>query len=170
MKTFTDNQGQIWTLILTLGKTRKMRESLGLDILNPNHYLQILASLTDRLAFTFLLVEQQANDLRIDADDFEERLYGEGFADKASLAFLGETEVFFQKLGQSAMTRLANRSIETMKSGQTRLNEIIASGQLDSLMEKAEREARENMEKELRASVGSGSLNSQPSPDLVPGD
>lgn len=153
MKTFTDNQGEIWNLTLSLAKIRKMRESLGLDILNPTHYLQIMSSLTDRLAFTFLMCEEQARRIEVSADQFEERLYGEGFANKASLAFLGETELFFQKLGQSAMASLAKKTIESMKAGQIRLDEMIASGQFDSLLNQAESE----MENLLQQSDGVGS-------------
>jgi hypothetical protein len=155
MKTFTDNQGEIWNLTLSLAKIRKMRESLGLDILNPTHYLQIMSSLTDRLAFAYLLCEEQAKRIEVSIDQFEERLYGDGFANKASLAFLGETELFFQKLGQAAMASLAKRTIESMKAGQTRLDEMIASGQFDSLLNQAESE----MASLLQPSDGAGSPN-----------
>jgi hypothetical protein len=152
MKTFKDNEGQIWNLSLTLGKTRKLREKLGLDLLNPNHYLQILNSLTDRLAFAFLLVEDQAKAIGVDADAFEERLYGDMFSTEASLAFLEETESFFLKLGQKALATLAKKSIQSMKSGQAKVDEMIASGQFDSLLDQAEAE----MQKMFAANAGSG--------------
>jgi|GEM_PF-4219065 len=114
-----------------------MRESLGLDLLNPQHYFQILASLTDRLAFCFLLVETEAKVIGVNADEFEERLYGEGIADQASVAFLEETELFFQKLGQSGMANLAKVSMETMKLGQAKMNELIENGVIDSAIAQA---------------------------------
>jgi len=153
MKSFKDSQGQPWHLSLSLAKIRQMREKLGLDILNPTHYLQILNSLTDRLAFCFLLVEPQAKELQVDIDAFEERLYGDGVSTAASLAFLEETELFFQKLGQKALAALAKKSIESMKSGQARIDEMIATGQFDSLLDQAE----EEMQKMLQVSAGSGS-------------
>jgi hypothetical protein len=153
MKTFKDNQDQQWNLALTLGKVRQLREKLGLDLLNPNHYLQILSSLTDRLAFCFLLVEDQAKAIDVDADQFEERLYGDNVSTQASLAFLEETELFFQKLGQKALAALAKKSIQSMKSGQARIDEMMSTGQFDSLLDQAENE----MQKMLQASVGSGS-------------
>jgi len=156
MRSFKDKEGQSWHIVLSLGKTRQLREKLGLDLLNPTHYLQILNSLTDRLAFCFLLVEQQAKELNIDADEFEERLYGEGIATAASEAFLEETQLFFQKLGQNAMEALAKKSIESMRSGKARIDQMISTGQFDSLLDKAEDE----MMKMLQLSDGSGSPNS----------
>lgn len=152
MKSFKDNEGQVWTLTLTLSKVRAIREKLGLDILNPNHYLQILNSLTDRLAFCFLLVEDQAKAMGVSIDDFEERLYGENVATEASMAFLEETEVFTQKLGQRGLAKLAKKSIESMKAGQSRIDEMMESGQLDSLLDQAEKE----MADLLQPSGGSG--------------
>lgn len=159
MKTFKDNMGQMWNLQLTLARTRVLREKLGLDLLNPQHYLQVCSSLTDRMAFVFLLCEEEARSMDISAEGFEERLYGDGFADQASIAFLAETEFFFQRLGQDAMAKLARRSIETMKAGQARLSEMLTSGQFDSLLDDAESE----IQKLLQGSAGSGSPSSQPS-------
>lgn len=159
MKSFKDNQGQQWNLALTLGKVRTLREKLGLDLLNPQHYLQILGSLTDRLAFVFLLVEPQANDIGIDVDEFEERLYGDGFATEAGTAFLLETELFFQKLGQKAMAGLAKSSIKSMAAGQAKLDEMLTSGQFDSLLNQAQGE----IDRLMQLSGGNGSPNSEQS-------
>jgi hypothetical protein len=160
MKSFKDAEGQTWNLSLTLGKVRQLREKLGLDLLNPSHYLQILNSLTDRLAFCFLLVEDQAKVIGVDADSFEERLYGPGVSIAASHAFLEETQNFFQKLGQTSMEALARKSIESMKSGQARIDEMISTGQFDSMLDKAE----EEIQKLLLPSGGNGLPSSQPSP------
>lgn len=129
-----------------------MRETLGLDLLNPQHHLQVLSSLTDRLSFVFLLVEDQAKELGLDVDQFEQRLYGKGVAARASIAFLTELESFFRRLDQIALARLTAKSIEVMKAGQKRADEMLSSGELDSLLEKATRE----METLTLASGGNG--------------
>jgi hypothetical protein len=153
MKTFKDNQKQTWQINLTLQKVRSLREKLGLDLLNPQHYMQVLGSLTDRLAFVFLLVEDEAKKLGIDIDAFESRLYGDGVAQEVGIAFLAECELFFRKLGQEAMAELTKKSVASMRSGQTRLDEMMKTGQLDSLMDQADKE----IQKMLPPSVGSGS-------------
>lgn len=152
MTSFKDNMNQDWTLNLTLSKTRKLREKLGLDLLNPQHYLQVLNSLTDRLAFVYLLCEDQAKQYEVSIDEFEERLYGDGFSTSASMAFLEETESFFRKLGQSAMETLARKSIQSMTAGQARVAEMMSSGQFDSLLDRAQSE----MESLLPGTAGAG--------------
>jgi hypothetical protein len=160
MKSFKDNQGQLWHLNLSLGKTRQLRDKLGLDLLNPEHYGRLVGSLTEQMAFCFLLVEPQAQELGIDVDAFEERLYGDGIANSAGIALLEECEVFFQKLGQKTQAALAKKSTELVKASIANMDQMLASGQLDSLMAKAEEDVR----KKLQASGGSGLPSSQPSP------
>lgn len=153
MKSFKDNQEQKWTLQLTLGKVRKYREKLGIDLLNPQHYMQVLQSLTERLTFCFFLCEEQAKELGVSVDDFEERLYGEGVAAEASTAFLTEAEFFFRKLDQKALAELSKKGAELERIGITKLNEWIASGQLDSIWMQADQE----MEKAFPKIDGAGS-------------
>lgn len=140
METFKDNQGKAWNIALTLGKVRTLREKLGLDLLEQTHHIQVLGSLTDRIAFVFLLVEDQATEEGVDADAFEERLYGGDYATQASLAFLDELESFFQKLGLTVQARLTRTSIESMKKGQARLADLLESGRVDSILKEAETE------------------------------
>lgn len=116
--------------------------------------MQILNSLTDRLTICFLLCEDQAKRINVDADEFEERLYGEGFATEASNALLKETEDFFRKLGQTAMAEIANKSIKSMTTAQDAMAEMVSTGQLDSLLESAFQEL--NQATQLAANDGAG--------------
>ena len=143
---------QQWNISLTLGKVRNLREKLGLDVLNPQHHLQILNSLTDRLAFVFLLCETQAKEYEIGIEEFEDRLMGEGFADAASIAFLEELADFFQRLGQTGLAKITQRSIKAMKSGRERMAKMIANGHFDSLLDTVEKE----MEQMLPENDGTG--------------
>ena len=153
MRSFSDNMHQQWNLSLTLGKVRNLRDKLGLDLLNPQHHLQVLNSLTDRMAFVFLLCESQAKEYEVDVDEFEERLMGDGFADDASVAFLEELSDFFQRLGQVGLAKITQRSIKTMKAGKERMTQMIANGHFDSLLDTVEKE----MEQLLPENAGSGS-------------
>lgn len=154
MNTFTDNMHQKWNLSLSLLEVRTLREKLGLDLLNPEHYLQVSASLTDRLAFVYLLCEKQAKEYEVSVEEFEERLMGDGFATAASNAFIAETEAFFQRLGQHMLAGLARKNLETMKMGQQKVDEMVQTGQLDSLLDDAGKELMEVM---LPANDGNGS-------------
>ena len=145
MQSFKDNEGQTWNVALTIGKVRQLREKLGLDLLDTQHHLQVMNSLTDRLAFVFLLVEEQAKDRGIDAEELELRFYGEGVAASASISFLRELENFFQRLGQTVLARLTASSIEAMEKAQRRLDDLLKSGKVDSLLEQATKEMEEMM-------------------------
>lgn len=167
MKTFKDNVGQQWNLALTLERVRNARERIGIDLLHPAQYQYLISSLTERLTYLFLLCEDQAKEAKIDAEDFEKRLYGDGFADQASIAFLAETENFFQKLGQTAMAILARKQIESIKVGQERLLELIESGDFAKKLDEGTN-AVLSMIPEVTKSPpnnGSGSQNSPQSPE-----
>lgn len=146
---------QDWTLSLNLSKVRKLRDKLGLEIFNPAHYHQILESLVDRLAFVALLCEDQAKEIGVSGDEFEERLHGDGFVTRASLAFLRETADFFHSLGLEAMHSLATKAISWMESGQAKLDHLMKTGQLDSMMDRA----KEEMERKFAENAGSSSLS-----------
>ncbi|MEM6468279.1 MAG: hypothetical protein AAF802_01835 [Planctomycetota bacterium] len=153
-KTFTDNMSHQWTLSLRLRHVRSAADRIGIDLLNPRQYLSLLESLTDRLTYVFLLCEEQAKEMKVDADGFEDLLYGDGFADQASIAFLAETEFFFQRLGQSHMALLARKAIESIKAGNQRLAELIQSGELESLLDAARAEMESQIPTPSRSSDG----------------
>jgi len=152
MQSFKDAEGRSWNIALTIGKVRQLREKLGLDLLDTQHHLQVINSLTDRLAFVFLLVEDQAKDDGLSAEELEIRFYGEGIASAASIAFLKELENFFQRLGQTVLARLTASSIEAMNKAQVRLDDLLKSGKVDSLLEEATKE----MEKMMLGEDGNG--------------
>ena len=152
MQSFKDNEGTAWNIALTLGKVRQLREKLGLDLLDSQHHLQVLNSLTDRLAFVFLLVEEQAKERDIDAEALELRLCGDGIATSASVAFCEELASFFQRFGQQVQARLTRTSIQTMERANQRLAELIDSGKVDSMLKDATKE----MEAMMLGSDGSG--------------
>lgn len=156
---------QKWFLELNGGKVRQMRAKLGLDLLNPNDHFQVLNSLTDRIAFVFLLCEDQAKEYDVDADEFEERLYGDGFMDEASTAFLRCCSDFFLKVGQKGLAMLTDRAIESIAAGQKKMEALLSTGQLDSLLTKAQKESQQQMDELLRENVGKASSSSQRSPD-----
>lgn len=116
---------------------REIAKRIGLDLLNPNHYLQLMGSLTDRLTYVWLLVEDQAKEYEINEDEFEDRLYGGNVAVEASFALMEECRDFFHRLGQEALVILTEKSIVSMRAGITRAQELIDSGELEQLLDKA---------------------------------
>ena len=138
MKTFKDNMDEQFTLELSLPEIRRIRGVIGLDVFNPQHHMQILNSLTDRLTFVWLLCEEQAKRLELNCDQFEERMQGlrQGIAvsDEVSNAFLEELADFFHRLGQLAMAKLTQSQLDIFKSVQERNKKMIEAGQFDSIL------------------------------------
>ena len=106
-KTFTDNQGNDWTLELTLGKAREVRGKLNIDLFNEADWQTLMSSLLDRLTFVFYLVAEQARERNVSIDDFDRALIGPGIPDRASDAFLDELVFFYQELGQTKLAKLS---------------------------------------------------------------
>jgi hypothetical protein len=125
--------------------------------LNPQHYARILDSLTDRLTYVCLLCEDQAKELEVDVDEFEDRLMGEGYADAASMAFLEESHDFFRRLGQKGPARLAELAIRNMKQGRENLEVLLNTGRFDSLLQMTEPEAIDDALNESAENDGSSS-------------
>lgn len=135
MATFKDNQNQPWNVKATLWKVRKVAEVLGLELFNPVHYQNLKLSLTDRMAYLFLLCEDQAKELQIDADEFEERLYGANISDNASAALFEEFESFARRLGQTALAKEIQADRRVMAGALELAKELVDSGKLDSVLE-----------------------------------
>ncbi|MEO1530388.1 MAG: hypothetical protein AAFX06_33790 [Planctomycetota bacterium] len=159
-KTFRDNLNDEWVISLTLSKARSLRDQLGTDVLNPEQYASLLGSPLDRLAFVFVLCSDQAKERGLDVDTFEERLYGDGFADAASVALLEETEDFFRRLGQNSLAILAEKSVASMKAGQERMAKAIQSGAYERVLDAAQAEMDKMIPAELRGTDGNGSPDS----------
>ncbi len=109
---FKDNKGQQWTITITLKKCRYVRDRLPLDIFNPADWTELIDSLANRLAYVWWLVADQAKELDVSDEQFEERLYGKGIADNASNEFLAELADFFRRLDQTLLVTLTDLARE----------------------------------------------------------
>ena len=119
------------------------------------YYRESLEGFSECMKFVLLLVEEQAKDKGLDADELEMRFYGDGVATEASICFLRELENFFQRLGQTVQSRLTKSSIEAMGKARSRLDEMLQNGKVDSLLAEATKE----MEEMMAGNDGSGSSN-----------
>jgi hypothetical protein len=111
-------------LALTAKKVRLMAPVLGLDLLNGLHHLQVLRSLTDQLAFIWLLVKDEAVKEGLDEEAFERRLHGVGYANKATRAFLKELESFSRNLGMKEEAQVIKENLQAIDKAQKTLNRI----------------------------------------------
>ena len=120
-----------------------------------------MQSLTERIAYVFVLCQDQATELEIDEDEFEARLMGDDICDGASDALLEELTDFFLRCGQKAKARLTAKHLASLKRGRETVDRLIETGQIDSALD----QEAENLIRKLLGILGDGSPNSNPSQD-----
>ena len=123
-QTFTDNQGNEWTLELTLGRARAIRGKLNLDLFNETDWQTLMSSLLDRLTYVFYMVADQASERGVSIDAFDRLLTGPGIADKASDAFLDELVFFYAELGQTKLGKLSKAFRDGTQNERQKFEEI----------------------------------------------
>ena len=144
----------------------QLADALGLDLTIPRHRLQVQQSLKDRLAMVFLLCEPKAAELKVDADEFEERLQsknskGEIVVDAASDCFLEELIDFFRRFGQEAEAILVEKQLQSQIEVRKTYDEMIESGRFSSAMD----EETNLLIQRLTGMLGDTSKDSSQSPE-----
>lgn len=129
--TFQDAKGDQWTIELTNQAARRATRALGINPFEPQGYSQLAANFLDQMAMVYLLVKPEADERDIDADEFDQRLQGEGVVDAASEALLGELHSLFQKYGQKKMVSVSKMAQTMLRNERER----VESGELDRALE-----------------------------------
>ena len=105
MKTFTDNKGRTWEVALNIRQMKRVRDVLGVDLVNVISATKDGGVSTDTLErvandpillvdILWVLCENQAKEAGISDEDFGSSLAGESVED-ATRAFLDELVDFF---------------------------------------------------------------------------
>lgn len=134
MQTFKDNLDQEWNIHLDLPTARRIRSKLGIDLLRPDHLSATRASVMDRLLIIVLLCEPAAKELKIDLEDFEERLIGPETVNEVSNALMQELVDFSHRLGLVVESKMTEAELEIMKEAQKKSISDLATGRLDSVI------------------------------------
>jgi len=127
MKTFTDNAGRAWTLVLTIDAAKRVKGLLNVNLLelesgDPPLLTRLGTDVILLCDVIFALVKPQADAASVSDEQFAAALGGEVIL-AAQTAFYEELVDFFRKLGrtdlakavdaQRRMIDLAVRRIET---------------------------------------------------------
>ena len=105
MKTFTDNKDRVWEVELNIRQMKRVRDTLGIDLVNviqAGRDGAVATDTLDRVAndpillvdILWVLCEGQAKAAGVTDDDFGSSLAGDSIAD-ATRAFLDELVDFF---------------------------------------------------------------------------
>ena len=132
MQVFTDNSNRTWSLSLTIGSAMKVRETLGIDLLQPEQGdPPLLTRLgTDEILLAQViatLLESQFELHRIDADQIYQCFDGPTFA-RAHEAFYKELIDFFQNRGRDDRAKAVRKQKDVIaaavKAAETKIESL----------------------------------------------
>ncbi|OHB58788.1 MAG: hypothetical protein A2Y12_00100 [Planctomycetes bacterium GWF2_42_9] len=111
MKTFTDSAGRNWTLSLTIDCAKRVRDLLGVNLLEPEAGdPPLLTRLgTDEILLCdvlYCMIKPQADSQQITSEQFGQALGGDVIL-AAQTAFYSEIIDFFQKRGRTDRAKAA---------------------------------------------------------------
>lgn len=127
---FTDANGREYTVSLTLGSVREVRNKFAIDVFNDNDWTKLMSSLLDRLTYVWWLVKDQADAFGVGIEDFDRALCGGDHADQASDAFLDELIFFYADLQQAKLNKLT----KAYRNGTKLEREKFATQQFEDLL------------------------------------
>lgn len=159
MHTFEDTEGRTWSLDLTYGSARRVKQLLGVDLLNPLD--GEAPSLLNRLALELMLlcdviyalIKPQADELGVSDEEWAAAMGG-GAMLAAQDALYEEMAAFSRSLGRTD-TLTAIRKQKEMIARAVQANE--------------KRIEEADVEKEIGKAFGAGAMNSPESAESSPG-
>lgn len=127
MPQFSDSQGDVWTVAITLNKARRIARSAGIDILNAEQGESIVTSLGVQLELLWHLTsdERAMRDVRT-LDQFEDRVSGES-VNYAVDALLEAIALFFQRMGQKSQTEAWSKAKSDLREAKGIVIETVST-------------------------------------------
>ncbi|MDD3585818.1 MAG: hypothetical protein PHQ75_01435 [Thermoguttaceae bacterium] len=142
MKTFVDTQGRTWSITLNLGAAMKIRDRLGVDLLQPElGDPPLLTRLgTDELLLGEVicnLLESQFDVHKVTAEDIYNAFDGKTLQD-AQEAFYQEMIHFFRQSGRTDRAQAIEKQRKMIEAGikavETRLNQLDETTQVEAIL------------------------------------
>lgn len=168
---FTDTKGRTWDLTLTIGTIKRVKNTLGIDILaiEDGQFLVDLSRDVWKLVdMVYVIIKPQADAQGVSDEDFGEALGGEALAN-ASDAFLLAVENFFHQFSPPIGETLAKlrQKLEEMEEKSLEMTRAkLDDPRLGQAMEKNFQKMDRDMEAALGDIIsGSGPTNSPESSD-----
>lgn len=152
MKTFKDNANHSWEITLTIGAAIKVKDRLGVDLLQPEvGDPPLLTRLgTDEMLLAQVictLLESQFESNKVDESYIYDSFDGPTFA-RAHEAFYLEMIDFFQKRGRSDRAKAVEKQMKMIEAGikaaQAKLDEIDVDQVISEALEQATPKSKTN--------------------------
>src|SRR4051794_668325 len=117
MPSFNDAMGRTWNLNLTIGRCREIRDTSGIDFgdtKNGGGFLELAVNTEKFVQVLWILIEKQADALKVTPDDFAESLDGDAL-DRAGEALNEAIVRFSPAVMRPAMEKAINKTLATCR-------------------------------------------------------
>jgi hypothetical protein len=141
MKTFTDNAGRGWTVALTIDSVKRVRDLLGVNLLelnkgDPPLLTQLGQDVILLCDVIYCLVKPQADAAGVSDEQFGAALGGEAILE-AQKAFFQELVGFFRQVGRGDMAQAAEKQQRMIQLAIQRAEQRIATLDVEGEIESA---------------------------------
>jgi len=176
MNVFKDNAGREWNVSITIGSIMRVKEMLGIDLMElANGDAKLITDLqTDDILFgqvIYVICKPQADELGIKDKNFYDAMAGDDL-DQAMKVFLDGLVSFFRSPKIRALVKtMVDQANKSMDLGIDIITTKVQSKKMDTLLQKGlsdmEKQMDDSIEKAL-SNIGESSGNSQESSASTP--
>lgn len=153
MRKFTDDQGREWKIALSYGVLQKIKEELGIDLLDIRNSAAAQRLQFDLPAFLNLLYFAcDAKAQGVDEQSFWDGFRGDVF-DAAYSAFQDEYTDFFPKAQRSLMKTALGKTAQTVAMGMQAAQEEIESPETSEALQRKMSDLRTSMRGHIAAAL-----------------
>ena len=141
MKTFVDKQNRSWEVSLTVGSAKRVRDLLGVNLLEPEAGEPPLVTRigTDEMLLCdiiYCICKPQADKLDLTDEQFGELLCGDVIL-AAQEAFYAEMLDFFHQRGRMDRATAIRKQMEVIRLSVARAEKEIGKFEIEEMVEKA---------------------------------
>ena len=160
MHSFKDTEGREWSITVTLGTLKRLRERFKLDFLQDDKSLTLAVGQLQMdpellSSVLFFLVEKQAGERSVTQADFDDALAGDVIAD-ATKAFIEDLVDCFPPLRRRPLAEAVGAMEAAMVRAGEKAIEVMHSPQVMSHVDRAVEEAGKSYLSSLESSASPG--------------
>lgn len=167
MSSFKDSAGRVWQIDLTVDVLRKIKKTLGVDLLRDAKILtQIDTDVLAVIDMIFVAVMEQAEKLNVTDEDFGRSLGGES-VERAVEAFAEALIDSFPAARKAAMRATWKRLRELQARESERMVSLVQSPKMDQAFEREMRRIERELEDGPQATKQTPGTRSNTGPELL---
>jgi len=137
MKVFRDNANRQWELSINIATVKRVKEVLGVDLLDfPDVFTQLAEDLITLCNVLFVLIQPQAEKAKVTDEDFGASMAGDSF-ENASMALMEEIINFFPQERRKILLKLKDKAQQHQEKVIQLAEAKLNSTDLDELLNKS---------------------------------